>query len=96
MYIEIPQLGFFGTLGNLFTITGLIKLIQILIDKPILSSVAVIIPVIITIAFFAVVRRLRKKMNRAFSEFWYERLHQLQTNTNKPENRNDNNGNGER
>ncbi len=70
MYIEIPELGFFGTLGKLFTITGLIKLVNVLLAKPILPVITVVIPVIITIVFLVIVRVLRKKMNRAFSEFW--------------------------
>ncbi|MFQ5714657.1 MAG: DUF2235 domain-containing protein [Candidatus Scalinduaceae bacterium] len=70
LYIEIPELGFFGTLGKLFTITGLIKIVANLSAQPILSIIAVVIPVIITIVFLVIVRRLRKKMNLAFSEFW--------------------------
>jgi hypothetical protein len=77
MYIEIPQLGFLGTFGKLFTITGLIKLVNVLLAKPILSIIAVVIPVIITIVFLVIVRVLRKKMNRDFSEFWYAILKKL-------------------
>ncbi len=78
MYIEISQLGFFGTLGKLFTITGLIKLVQVLLTKPILPVITVVIPVIITIVFLVIVRVLRKKMNRAFSEFWYKILKEVE------------------
>ncbi len=74
MYIEIPELGFFGTLGKLFTITGLIKLVNVLLAKPILSIIAVVIPVIITIVLLVIVRVLRTKMNGIFSEFWYKIL----------------------
>ncbi|MEE9259768.1 MAG: DUF2235 domain-containing protein [Candidatus Scalindua sediminis] len=74
MYIEVPELGFFGTIGNLFTITGLIQIAKNLLAKPILSIIAVVIPVIITIVLFVIVRTLRKMMNRDFSEFWYKIL----------------------
>ncbi len=77
MYIEITELGFFGTLGKVFTITGLRDLVKVLLDKPILSIIAVAIPVIITSVLFAIVRTLRKKMNRDFSEFWYAILKKL-------------------
>lgn len=78
MYIEISQLGFFGTLGKVFTITGLIKLVHVLSAKPILPVITVVIPVIITIVLFLIVRRLRKKMNRVFSEFWYAILREVE------------------
>lgn len=70
MYIEISHLGFFGTLGRLFTKTGLKELALVLLDKPILPIIAVVIPVIITIVLLIIVRGLRRKMNLAFSEFW--------------------------
>jgi uncharacterized protein (DUF2235 family) len=70
LYIEIPELGFFGTFGKLFTITGLIQILTNLSAKPILSIIAVAIPVTITIVFLKIVRGLRKKMNLAFSESW--------------------------
>lgn len=89
MYIEIPELGFFGTLGKLFTVTGLIQIATNLLAKPILSIIAVVIPVIITIVLLVIVRVLRKKMNRDFSEFWYTHLQQLQITMNNPEDIND-------
>ncbi len=77
MFIEISHLGFFGTLGRLFTKTGLKELALVLLDKPILPIIAVAIPVIITIVLLVIVRILRKKMNGDFSESWYKILKEV-------------------
>jgi uncharacterized protein (DUF2235 family) len=77
MYIEIPELGFFGTIGKLFTITGLIQIATNLLAKPILSIIAVVIPVIITIVLLVIVWILRKKISRDFSAFWYAILKEV-------------------
>jgi hypothetical protein len=77
MYIEVPELGFFATIGKLFTITGLIQIATNLLAKPILSIIAVVIPVIITIVLLVIVWILRKKISRDFSAFWYAILKEV-------------------
>jgi hypothetical protein len=49
-----------------------------LLASPILPVITVIIPVIIAIVFLMIVRVLRKKMNRDFSEFWYAILKEVE------------------
>jgi uncharacterized protein (DUF2235 family) len=61
---EISQSGFFGTLGKLFSGTGLILLAKHLLAKPFI--------LIVIFVFYVILWLIRRKMNGIFSEFWYK------------------------
>ncbi len=63
---EISQSGLFGTLGKLFSGTGLILLAKHLLAKPFI--------LIVIFVFYVILWLIRRKMNGIFSEFWYKIL----------------------
>jgi uncharacterized protein (DUF2235 family) len=74
---NIPQFGI-RTFFKLFTIASLIELFKGLLAKQLFLIITVIAPVIVPIVFYLIIRRLKKEMNRIFSEFWYTHLIKLQ------------------
>jgi hypothetical protein len=77
---NIPHFSFTGIVGTffkLFSISGLIELFKGLLAKRLFLIITGIAPVIVPFVFYLIIRRLKKAMNRNFSEFWYAILKEV-------------------